>query len=127
MTDNERTLQGQGPRSDCDQLTEAAKGVERKLSRLQDAVTEMVTPEGDPDEVINEIVAELDVAPEVDDLRAALGMDADGSRTGIFEDRTRQDLEADAARAEEKAARRGSPTARPEDEPAEYRTWRTGP
>jgi hypothetical protein len=113
---------GGEPRSfgkNCDDVTEAAIEVEQKLSRMQDTMTEMVQPGSDEEELQGEIVAELDVAPEVDDLREALGMDEDGSRElPRGRPRKKQDV-----RAEERAAAK----AKPSDTPPEYNPWRTGP
>jgi hypothetical protein len=122
--DQESRTFRQPPDSNCDDLTSAALEVEEKLSRMQDAITEMCTPEGDTQEITGELIAELDVAPEIDDLREALGMDESGSRAGSFEDRKKQDLPAAAARVRAKHNRRRG---RPADAPTEDDTWRSGP
>lgn len=125
MADEREGLKPSQPGANCDDVTSAALEVEQKLSRMQDAMTEAVQPDGDEAAFVGEMIEELDVAPEVEDLRGALGMDEQGSRAlprGLA--RERQDLKGDAQKVEAKAARR---PASPEDRPPEYQTWRTGP
>jgi hypothetical protein len=97
--------------SNADDLTEAALGAEKMISRMQDIVTEAIQPGGDTEEGFNALIEELDPAPEGEALRDALGMDAYGSRQ--------------LPRGGKAAAQSGE--AKPDDKPVEYQTWRTGP
>ena len=109
MTGPSRQPDQEPPRADCDDVTEAAAGAERMISRMQDIVTKAIQPGEDQAEAFNDLVEELDPAPEGEALREALGLDDEGTR----------DLP--------KRASRRPQTAKPSDAPPEYRTWRTGP
>lgn len=115
------------PGRNCDDLTEAALAVEHKVARMQDAMAAALEPTGDQDEFVDEMIGELDVAPEIEDLRAALGMEEDGTRTTAGKPRKRQDLKGDAAKLKARHERRRPSAAEPADAPPEYRTWHTGP
>ena len=124
MTDNTNAPKAPRTGANCDDVTEAALEVEQKLSRMQDAMTEAVQPDGDEVEFVGEMIEELDVAPEVDDLREALGMDEHGTRDlPRGRERRKQDLARDA----QKVKAKHDPQAKPSDQPPEYQTWRTGP
>jgi hypothetical protein len=72
-----------GPRragANCDDVTEAALGAERLISRVQDIVAEAVEPGKDQEAAFEEIIGEVDPAPEGKALRQALGMSETGSR-----------------------------------------------
>lgn len=99
-------------------LTEAAAGAEQLISRMQDIVTEAIQPDGDPEEAFEDLIEELDPAPEGQDLREALGMPREGSRS----------IPGGSGETERvKAERPQEQPAKPEDTPPEYRTWETGP
>jgi hypothetical protein len=108
MTRSGRHSDHEPPPPACDDVTDAAAGAERMISRMQDIVTEAIQPGGDQAEAFNDLVEELDPAPEGEALREALGLDDDGTR----------ELPRRAPRDQE---------AKPSDTPPEYRTWRTGP
>jgi hypothetical protein len=109
MTRRSRASEQEASPSDCAEVTNAAAGAERMISRMQDIVTEAIQPGGDQAEAFNELVEELDPAPEGEALREALALDDEGTR----------ELP--------RRARRGAEAVKPSDTPPEYRTWRTGP
>jgi len=67
-------------RANCNDVTEAALEAEQLISRMQDVVAKALEPGQDQDEAFEELVGELDPAPEGEALRDALGMDEDGTR-----------------------------------------------
>lgn len=73
--------------SNCDKLTDAALDAEAELSRLEDIVTETVMPEGDPEEGLDELIAEIDTNTASGKLRDALGMDETGTRRAASNER----------------------------------------
>jgi hypothetical protein len=98
--------------ANCDDVTEAALGAERMIGRMQDIITEAIQPGGDQEEAFEELIGELDPAPEEAALREALSMGGHGSR---------------ALPREEAPSKRAKSPASPQDTPKEYDTWRTGP
>jgi hypothetical protein len=111
MADPKRPSEARAVGARCDDVTEAAAAAEKMISRMQDIVTEAIQPTGDPVEGFNELIEELDPAPEGEALRHALGMDEHGTR--------------EIPRMREQAEK--APEAQPDDQPVDYQTWRTGP
>ena len=70
----------QTPGANCDDVTEAALGAERLISRVQDIVTKAIQPGEDQEAAFEEIIGEIDPAPEGKALRRALGMTKYGTR-----------------------------------------------
>ena len=63
----------------CDEKVEALDAADRLITRLQDTVAEQLPPDSglDAEDAYGEIIAELETAPEVDQVREALGRDPD--------------------------------------------------
>jgi hypothetical protein len=112
MREKDEETETRRPGANCDDVTEAALGAERMIGRMQDIVTEAIQPGADQEEAFNELIGELDPAPEGVALREALGMDEEGSR---------------ALPRGEPRRRRAGTEASPDEAPKEYDTWRTGP
>lgn len=71
----------------CDEKVEALDAADRLITRLQDKVAEQLPPDSgvDADEVYGDMIAELETAPEIDEVRRAMGRDPD--RFGAPRDR----------------------------------------
>jgi hypothetical protein len=70
----------------CDEKVEALDAADRLISRLQDKVAEQLPPDSniDPEDAYAEIIGELETAPEIEEVRDALGRNPDrfGSAEG---------------------------------------------